>query len=272
MNPSKLTDPGPAFRGVRNEVAFAVGTANAHKSHYAGALKQMLLEAADAIDAEGGGGTGTPPSFLDGVNIGYVGEFTDYSPGGTLYTNDDSMPWTIINVGGDEPISFSYQWYTMEDPEDPHGEMVNIPGATGNTYTITNEDIGLAIGVRVTATNSAGKASFTSHSHQTVIDPSLAPNDPLGGTAIAGENPGEIIVSIEPGEQIPGFPDTGYEVSITSTDGQINQWFITDGADDILSGIASGTYNVQVDGATNSITTKWIQGGGIIIGTDIVVS
>jgi len=51
-----------------------------------------------------------------------------------------------------DPSGFAYQWLR---------NGVEIPGATSNSYTLQNADIGTIIGVRVTASNLAGSASVT---------------------------------------------------------------------------------------------------------------
>ena len=57
-----------------------------------------------------------------------------------------------------EPTSFSYQWQSC----DPSGEgCVDIPSATGTSYTLGSEDVGHALRVVVTGENASGSSSST---------------------------------------------------------------------------------------------------------------
>jgi hypothetical protein len=59
-----------------------------------------------------------------------------------------------VGVWANEPTSFTYVW---------KNEGVAISGATGSTYVLQSGDEGDNISLTVTATNSAGSASATSH-------------------------------------------------------------------------------------------------------------
>ncbi len=88
---------------------------------------------------------------------------------------------------GSEPITYSYQWQKCnEDGE----ECANITGATAETYTLPEGDIGSTVQVVVSASNSKGSASATS-SPTEVIGASGVPASTEGpvieGTAKVGE-------------------------------------------------------------------------------------
>jgi hypothetical protein len=66
---------------------------------------------------------------------------------------------------GSPPISYAYQW---ESCNSSGGSCASISGATSSSYTITHEEVGHTIRVKVTASNSAGEASATSAATGTV--------------------------------------------------------------------------------------------------------
>lgn len=70
----------------------------------------------------------------------------DAVQGETLTTTTGT--WT-----GLAPITYAYQWFNSE---------ADITGATASTYVLTEDDIGLTVGVRVTATNVRGPVGVES--------------------------------------------------------------------------------------------------------------
>ena len=73
-------------------------------------------------------------------------------PGGTLTAGDGT--WS-----GTTPVDFTYQWQRC----DADGtNCVDITGATDDTYTLGDDDLGHTVVVVVTATNSAGSDTATS--------------------------------------------------------------------------------------------------------------
>lgn len=81
----------------------------------------------------------TPPSISGSTTEGNILTATDGTWNGAL------------------PITYTYQWYQYNGVS-----QTAIPGATNNTYTTTNADVGFQIRVQVTATNAYGSASSTS--------------------------------------------------------------------------------------------------------------
>ena len=85
--------------------------------------------------------------------------------GQTLKTSNGS--WS------NSPSSYSYQWQDCVTTG-----CSNIAGATGSSYTLAASDVGSAIDVIVTATNSAGSASATS-AHTVSVTPLPPSNSAL---------------------------------------------------------------------------------------------
>jgi hypothetical protein len=72
------------------------------------------------------------------------------------------------------PTSFSYQWLRCTADGTA---CSNISGATSKTYTTTKTDIGHALVVLVTATNSAGSSPPTNSKPTDPITPATAPTN-----------------------------------------------------------------------------------------------
>jgi len=86
-----------------------------------------------------------PPS--PPVAVGLPTVWGDPIAGATL--SADSGSWT-----SSDPITYTYQWQRCVDAAGV--TCTDIPGATGNSYTLTAADVGLYVAVKVTATNGAG--------------------------------------------------------------------------------------------------------------------
>ena len=63
-------------------------------------------------------------------------------------------PGTVSDPDGTSRANYRYQWMRTDD----QGVSTNIKGATGATYTITNDDIGHRVGVRVSFLDNAGNS------------------------------------------------------------------------------------------------------------------
>jgi hypothetical protein len=94
---------------------------------------------------------------------------------------EDSQLTADEGTWSNDPTSFTYQWKRAN---------VAISGATSKTYIVQSADVGQAITVTVTATNSAGSASATSSSVtpvSAVAPPANTAAPAVTGTAQVGE-------------------------------------------------------------------------------------
>ena len=93
----------------------------------------------------------------------------------------------ISDEDGLENAVFAYQW-VRHGPADQTG--ADIPGETARTYTVTSDDDGKGLRVRVTFTDDAGnRESLTSNAYLTappVQDPSGASDEPAGNSPATG--------------------------------------------------------------------------------------
>jgi hypothetical protein len=96
--------------------------------------------------------------------------------GGTLTATQGS--WS-----GNGPLAYGYQWQRCDASG---GNCVDIAGATGSTYTLTDADVGHAIVVVVTATNTVGHDSASS----APSDPTTSVSNGGGGSSSTGGNGG----------------------------------------------------------------------------------
>ncbi len=100
--------------------------------------------------------------------------------GGTL----TAEPGTWL---GSEPITYSYQWQKCDEEGE---ECTNISGATADTYTLPEGDVGSTIRVTVTASNTLGNTSVTSAQTETIgaLGPPANTEAPqIQGTAQQGQ-------------------------------------------------------------------------------------
>ena len=83
----------------------------------------------------------------------------------------DNGSWTGLS-----PITYSFQWRRC-DPPGTLPSCVPIAGAVTNTYTLTENDLGVTVRVFVTATNPGGATTvFTDHTFPTIPAPRFAPS------------------------------------------------------------------------------------------------
>jgi Ig domain of plant-specific actin-binding protein len=95
---------------------------------------------------------------------------------------------------GSEPITYSYQWQKCNGAGE---ECANIEGATAETYTLPEGDIGSTLRVVVSAGNSEGSASATS-----------SPTDVIGAPGVPASTEGPVIEgTAKVGERL--FVDNG---------------------------------------------------------------
>ena len=90
-------------------------------------------------------------------------------------------------------MHFDYQWQRCDEAGD---NCVDIPGATGSTYELGDDDAGQTVRVEVTATNEEGTQSALSDPSAVVaaVAPSNDALPTLSGTATDGET-----LSADPG-------------------------------------------------------------------------
>jgi hypothetical protein len=87
--------------------------------------------------------------------------------------NVSTGTWT-----GTAPLVFTYQWRRC-DPQGTLPSCVAIPGATTPSYTLTANDLGVALRAYVTATNVTGSvAAFTNHTFPTIPAPAQPKQNP----------------------------------------------------------------------------------------------
>ena len=141
----------------------------------------------------------------------------------------------IADADGLTNVSYSYQWLA-DDTE--------ISGATSSTYTLTDDEVGKTIKVKVTFTDDAGNdESLTNAATATVT---AAANSPAtGAPSISG--------TAQAGQTL-----TAGTSGIGDTDGLTNvsysyQW-LADGAD--ISGATSSTYDLTDDEVGKTIKVK----------------
>jgi Concanavalin A-like lectin/glucanases superfamily len=109
---------------------------------------QAFSIVADTIEVQNGAST-TPTPPLNSSPPTITGTPQD---GQTLSASTGS--WS-----GTQPITYGYQWQRCDSGG---ANCAAITGATGPTYAVTSADVGHALRVVVTATNSAGSASASS--------------------------------------------------------------------------------------------------------------
>ncbi|AHG21535.2 hypothetical protein Z042_19430 [Chania multitudinisentens RB-25] len=141
-----------------------------------------------------------------------------------------STPGAFSDADGDTAIPETYQW---------QADGADIPGATGNTYTIVAGDLGKAITVVVTP-----------HTDPTITDPAE-------GLAVASNTltviAGGIVTSVAVTGEVGGYPQVDTALTATATCaggtciGVTYQW-------QIETGVGTNTFS-DISGATSSTYT-----------------
>jgi hypothetical protein len=124
------------------------------------------------IQATGGIPTPVTTSFVLFAAIAPTNATAPVVSGSTVA---GSVLTTTNGTWNNSPVSFTYQWQS---------NTVNIPGATGTTYTSVTGDIGNAIRCVVTAINPAGSAS--ANSNAITVTASAGTSDPLVFLVVEG--------------------------------------------------------------------------------------
>ena len=112
----------------------------------------------------------------------------------------------INDEDGLEDVSYSYQWIRGDG-----NNNTDIPDATDTTYTLTVDDVGKTIAVRVSFTDDADNEE-TLTSAATVAVAATAPTAPQGLTVTEGSQSQELDVSWEAPSSNGGSDVTGYKV------------------------------------------------------------
>ena len=146
----------------------------------------------------------------------------------------------ITDADGLTNVSYSYQW--LADDAD-------IAGRDGSTYTLTDDDVGKAISVRVTFTDNAGnEESLTS---EATAEVEARPNSPAtGAPTISG--------TVQAGETLTAPTPTSLPWLADDSDGLTNvsysyQW-LADDSD--IGGETASTYAVSDDAVGKAISVR----------------
>ena len=149
----------------------------------------------------------------------------------------------ITDSDGLTNVSYSYQWIRNDGTND-----ADIGGQTGSTYTLTDEDVGKSIKVKVSFTDDAGNEETLTSAATAAV--AAKPNAPAtGAPTISG--------TAQVDETLTA--DTS---GITDADGLDNaefsyQWIRTDGGtDDDIAGATESTYTLTDDDEGKTIKLK----------------
>ena len=150
---------------------------------------------------------------------------------------------SIADADGLTNVSYSYQWIRNDGTND-----ADIGGQTGSTYTLTDEDVGKSIKVKVSFTDDAGNEETLTSAATAAV--AAKPNAPAtGAPTISG--------TAQVDETLTA--DTS---GITDADGLDNaefsyQWIRTDGGtDDDIAGATESTYTLTDDDEGKTIKLK----------------
>ena len=105
--------------------------------------------------------------------------------GGTLTATPGT--WT-----GTTPIDYTYQWQRCDENGD---NCVDIPGATGDTYTPDADDIGHTVTVVVTADNEGGVVTETAAASSEIV--AAPPRETTPPAVTGGVAPGDTLTADE---------------------------------------------------------------------------
>jgi hypothetical protein len=117
---------------------------------------------------------------------------------------------------GTPTITYTYQWQRCDAAG---ANCVDIPGATGNTYELTDADVGHTIRVVVVANNDAGASSPASSGASAVVEAPTTPAPPSGsggGSSNGGNGGNGGTGSTDGGGGSPSGASTDAPVSATS--------------------------------------------------------
>ena len=150
---------------------------------------------------------------------------------------------SINDADGLTNVSYSYQWIRNDGTDD-----ADIGGQTGSTYTLTAEDVGKTIKVRVSFTDDAdNNETLTSAATAAVA---ARPNTPatgaptISGTAQVDETLTADVSSIN---DVDGLTNVSYSY----------QWIRNDGTDDAdIGGQTGSTYTLTAEDVGKTIKVR----------------
>ncbi|WP_316860904.1 DUF4347 domain-containing protein [uncultured Cohaesibacter sp.] len=143
--------------------------------------------------------------------------------------------------------AFSYQWYR---------DGVAISGATGSTYTLTNDDVGAAITVGVSYTDANGTAeSLTSDATAVVTNVN---DDPTGSVTISGTATEEEVLTadtstIADADGLGAFSYQWYRDGVAISGATNSTYTLTN--DDVGAAITVGVSYTDANGTAESLTS-----------------
>ena len=191
--------------------------------------EETLTSAATGVVAAKSNSPATGAPTIDGT--AQVGETL------TVLTNG------ITDEDGLDNVSYSYQWISNDENTD-----TDIGGQTGSTYTLTDEDMGKSIKVRVSFTDDADHEETLTSAATGVV--AAKPNSPATGapTIDGTAQVGETLTVLTNG--------------ITDEDGLDNvsysyQWIANDGTNDAdIGGQTGSTYTLTDEDMGKSIKVR----------------
>jgi fibronectin type 3 domain-containing protein len=169
-----------------NCVAIAGATTNNYTVQSADVGKRLLVQVT-ATNAEGSGNAQASTGVVAPLN-GAAPQSTAKAAISGIAKEGETLTASNGTWSGTTPMTFTYQWQRC----DTNGaNCADIAGATSQSYTVVNADVGHTLRVRVTATNTAGSASATSDPTATVASLGTSPASTapptLSGTPKEGE-------------------------------------------------------------------------------------
>ena len=149
----------------------------------------------------------------------------------------------IADADGLSGTAFIYQWVSNDGDAE-----TDIQGATGATYTVTSNDDGKSIKVKVSFTDEAGNAESLTSAATAVVEPK--PNSPASGAPTIGG-------AVQVGETLSVDTSGIADADGLSGTAFIYQWVSNDGdAETDIQGATGATYTVTSNDDGKSIKVK----------------
>jgi hypothetical protein len=156
--------------------------------------RTLTIGVTDGTGAEQQADTDLDVTNVDDAPTGSVTVTGTAEQGALLTATND-----IADPDGPDPLTITYQWQR----QDADGTWVNIGGATGSTYTLTQDDVGHEVRAVASYTDDGGTPTSL-NSNETAA---VANDDPTGSVAVAGTaTQGEVLTASNDISDIDG-PD-----------------------------------------------------------------